>query len=66
MKPLLLAFAALLAAPAVAQAPVSGFAHAKDGDSVMVGDTEVRLVDIDEHNRVLGRCMAGATDVNRS
>ena len=108
MKPLLFAFAALLAAPAVAQAPVSGFAQAKDGDSLMVGDTEVRLfgidapefdqsctkngqewscgtaaaeqlsrlvtgkhvvcvsVGVDAHKRVLGRCMAGATDVNRT
>ena len=108
MKPLLFVFAALLAGPAIAKAPVAGFAKAKDGDSLTVGDTEVRLfgidapefdqsctknqqewscgtaaaeqlsklvtgkhvvcgsVGVDEYKRVLGRCMAGATDVNRT
>ena len=95
-------------APAAAQAPVHGTAQAKDGDSLMVGDKEVRLfgidapeydqscqktgqdwscgaaaadrlaqlvngktvvcssVGMDDHNRVLGRCMVGATDINRA
>ena len=98
----------LCASPGAAQAPVSGIGQAKDGDSLMVGGTEVRLfgidapewdqycqkngqdwscgtaaadklaelvtgrhvvcssVGMDEHKRVLGRCMAGATDVNRA
>ena len=97
-----------LSSAAHAQTPVHGPAQAKDGDSLMVGDTEVRLfgidapeweqycqrngqewgcgtaaaeklkdlmtgrnvvctsVGMDEHKRVLGRCMAGATDVNRA
>ena len=103
--------AALLAmstAPAQAESPVYGLGHAKDGDSLMVGDTEVRLFGIDapewdqsckkggqdwscgraaadslarlatgknvvcssmgkdEHGRTLGRCMTGATDINRT
>ena len=96
------------AAPAYAQAPVFGPGQAKDGDSLMVGDKEVRLFGIDapewdqscqragqdwgcgsaaadklaqlvtgknvvcstvgtdQHGRLLGRCMVGATDVNRA
>lgn len=91
-----------------AQGAVYGTGHAKDGDSLMVGDTEVRLFGIDapewdqscqrngtdwscgaaaadrlaqlvtgknvvcssmgkdEHGRTLGRCMVGATDINRT
>ena len=37
----------LCATPAAAQAPVSGIGQAKDGDSLMVGGTEVRLFGID-------------------
>ena len=101
-------FVLALSSTAHAQAPVSGTGQAKDGDSLMVGGTEVRLfgidapewdqhcqkngqdwscgsaaadklrdlvtgrnvvcssVGMDEHKRVLGRCMAGATDVNRA
>jgi endonuclease YncB( thermonuclease family) len=105
-------FAALvflgLSSPAFAQAPVFGPGKAKDGDSLMVGDKEVRLFGIDapefdqsckrdgqdwncgasaadtlaqlvtgksvvcstvgtdQHGRTLGRCMVGATDVNRA
>ena len=109
MRPFIVLAAILAcAAPANAQAPVAGIGQAKDGDSLMVGDTEVRLfgidapeweqhckrngqewscgtaaadklkglvtgkhvvcsrVGMDEHKRVLGRCMAGATDVNRA
>ena len=97
-----------LAAPCLAQAPVHGTGQAKDGDSLMVGDKEVRLLGIDapefdqsckrggqdwncgasaadklaqlvtgksvvcssvgtdQHGRTLGRCMVGATDVNRA
>ena len=105
----LLASAALVSAsPALAQAPVFGTGQAKDGDSLMVGDREVRLFGIDapeydqtckraghdwrcgsaaadrlaqlvtgknvvcasvgtdQHGRLLGRCMVGATDVNRA
>ena len=91
-----------------AQAPVFGPGRAKDGDSLTVGGTEVRLYGIDapewdqtcqrggeewscgeaaaeklsqlvtgknvvcstvgtdEHKRILGRCMVGATDLNRA
>ena len=42
-----LAMLAMSAAPAHAEAPVYGLGHAKDGDSLMVGDTEVRLFGID-------------------
>jgi endonuclease YncB( thermonuclease family) len=44
-----LSFAALfiLAGPAAAQTAVYGMGHAKDGDSLMVGQTEVRLFGID-------------------
>jgi endonuclease YncB( thermonuclease family) len=38
---------AFLASPTFAQAPVWGVGRAKDGDSLMVGDTEVRLFGID-------------------
>ena len=105
----LVALAAFLAAsPTLAQAPVFGTGQAKDGDSLMVGDKEVRLFGIDapefdqtctkdgmgwscgasaadrlaqlvtgknvvcstvgadQHRRILGRCMVGATDVNRA
>jgi endonuclease YncB( thermonuclease family) len=93
--------------PASAHA-VYGTGHVKDGDSLMVGDTEVRLFGIDapewdqscqkdgtdwscgaaaadklaqlvtgknvvcssmgtdQHGRTLGRCMVGATDINRT
>jgi endonuclease YncB( thermonuclease family) len=96
------------ATPCLGQGTISGAGQAKDGDSLMVGGTEVRLfgidapefdqhcqrngqewscgsaaadklaqlvtsrhvvcssVGMDEHKRVLGRCMAGATDVNRA
>jgi endonuclease YncB( thermonuclease family) len=96
------------AAPSLAQAPVYGTGQAKDGDSLMVGDREVRLFGIDapefdqtctkdgmgwscgasaadklaqlvtgknvvcssvgrdQHGRLLGHCMVGATDVNRA
>ena len=37
----------LWSAPAAAQGAVYGTGHAKDGDSLMVGDTEVRLFGID-------------------
>lgn len=104
-----LSFAALviLAGPAAAAPAVYGTGHPKDGDSLMVGDTEVRLFGIDaperdqtcqkngqdwscgaaaadklaqlvtgknvvcssmgkdEHGRTLGKCMVGATDINR-
>jgi endonuclease YncB( thermonuclease family) len=104
--PILLAL--LCSSPAFAQAPVHGPGQAKDGDSLMVGDKEVRLFGIDapefdqsckrggedwscgasaadklaqlvtgksvvcsavgtdQHGRLLGRCMVGATDVNRA
>jgi endonuclease YncB( thermonuclease family) len=39
-------FMLLTAAQAVA-GPVSGIARAKDGDSMMVGETEVRLFGVD-------------------
>ena len=94
--------------PAAAQTPVSGFGKSIDGDSLHVGDKEVRLFGIDapefdqtcqrasgdwgcgaaaadqlsklvtgkavvctsvgtdDHGRVLGRCMAGSTDINRT
>jgi endonuclease YncB( thermonuclease family) len=109
MKPrtLALLLSMLCSSPATAQAPVLGLGGAKDGDSLMVGDKEVRLYGIDapewdqscqrggqdwscgsaaadklaqlvtgknvvcstvgtdQHGRVLGRCMVGATDVNR-
>jgi hypothetical protein len=35
------------ASPGIAQAPVSGIGQAKDGDSLMVGGTEVRLFGFD-------------------
>ena len=49
MKCVLLSIAVLLTActPASAEPTVSGLARAKDGDSLMVGDTEVRLFGID-------------------
>ena len=95
-------------APAVAQAPISGFGKSIDGDSLHVDEKEVRLFGIDapefdqtcqrasgdwscgaaaaeqlselvtgkritctsvgtdDHGRILGRCMAGATDINRA
>jgi endonuclease YncB( thermonuclease family) len=37
----------ILAGPAAAQSAIYGTGHAKDGDSLMVGDTEVRLFGID-------------------
>jgi endonuclease YncB( thermonuclease family) len=100
--------ALLCSAPAAAQAPVYGTGRAKDGDSLMAGNTEVRLFGIDapefdqtctkngmgwscgasaadklaqlvtgknvvcssagtdQYKRILGRCMVGATDVNRA
>jgi endonuclease YncB( thermonuclease family) len=106
--PYLLAVFLTACAPAAAQAPLYGTAQAKDGDSLIVGDKEVRLFGIDapeydqscqkagqdwrcgaaaadklaqmvngrnvvcssmgtdQHNRVLGRCMAGTTDINRA
>lgn len=110
MRLYLLPAAAVLiwVSPAFAQAPVFGPGRAKDGDSLMVGDKEVRLFGIDapeldqtctkdgmgwscgasaadrlaqliagknvvcstvgtdQHGRFLGRCMVGATDVNRA
>ena len=106
IAPILVAL--LFSSPAFAQAPVFGPGQAKDGDSLMVGDKEVRLFGIDapefdqsckrdgqdwncgasaaerlaqlvngksvvcstvgtdQHGRALGRCMVGATDVNRA
>ena len=105
---LFLPAALLWTTPAASQAPVFGNGQAKDGDSLMVGDREVRLFGIDapeydqsckragqdwacgsaaaeklaqlvtgknvvcssvgtdQHGRLLGRCMVGATDVNRA
>lgn len=39
--------ALLISAPAAAQSQFNGTGHAKDGDSLMVGDLEVRLFGID-------------------
>ncbi len=39
--------AVFLASPALAQAPVWGIGKAKDGDSLMGDDTEVRLFGVD-------------------
>ena len=48
LPPTLLLVAALTACtPASAEPPVSGLGRAKDGDSLMVGQTEVRLFGID-------------------
>jgi len=100
--------ALLSSATAFAQGAILGNGQAKDGDSLMVGDKEVRLYGIDapewdqtcqrggqdwscgsaaadklgqlvtgknvvcssvgtdEHRRILGRCMVGATEVNRA
>lgn len=108
MKHLILPLLLLLATPALAAPPVAGLARAKDGDSLMVGATEVRLfgvdapefdqgcrkngadwscgaeaadqlsrlvtgrqvrcvsMGIDQHDRVLGRCTVGTTDINRT
>lgn len=105
---IILTLTLLWSAPVAAQAPIYGTGQAKDGDSLTVGDKEVRLYGIDapewdqtrqregqdwgcgsaaadrlaqlvtgknvvcstvgtdEHKRILGRCMVGATDVNRA
>jgi endonuclease YncB( thermonuclease family) len=47
MKLLSFVTAVFLATPALAQSPVWGIGKAKDGDSLMVDDTEVRLFGID-------------------
>jgi len=99
---------ALSIAAGAAAAPFHGLARAKDGDSLLVGETEVRLfgvdapefdqsckrggqnwacgseaadrlsrlvsgkqvrctsVGTDQHNRTLGRCSVGLTDINRT
>jgi endonuclease YncB( thermonuclease family) len=46
LKYVFVPFTTLIAAQAVA-GPISGIARAKDGDSMMVGETEVRLFGID-------------------
>ena len=110
MRPgrLFILLAAGACTPASAGAPISGFGKSIDGDSLHVGDKEVRLFGIDapefdqtcqrasgewscgaaaaeqlsklvtgkmvvctsvgtdDHGRILGRCMAGATDINRT
>jgi len=99
---------ALSIATAASAASLHGLARAKDGDSLMVGDAEVRLFGVDapefdqsckrggqtwacgseaadrlsqlvtgkevrctsmgtdQHNRTLGRCTVGMTDINRT
>jgi hypothetical protein len=47
MKTLALLLLFLLTTPALAAPPVAGLARAKDGDSLMVGATEVRLFGVD-------------------
>ena len=61
MKQMSFAALIILAGPAAAQSAIYGLGHAKDGDSLMVGDTEVRLfgVDAPEWDQ---RCQKDGTD----
>ena len=107
MRWLILSLSLTACTPASAAPPVMGVGKAKDGDSLMVGSTEVRLFGVDapefdqtckrdgqawacgqaagdklrslvtgkqvsctsmgtdQHERVLGRCTVGTTDINR-